>query len=107
MKRKSQQYYEARAKVAKALAHPTRLLILDTLKEKEMCVSELTDLVGADQSTVSKHLAILKGTGIVADRKEGTLSYYFLKCHCIEPFFGCMESVLRENLKAQRLTIKE
>jgi len=55
MKRKprySKQRYEARAAIAKALAHPTRLIMLEALEGNEMCVCDLTDLVGADQSTV-------------------------------------------------------
>jgi ArsR family transcriptional regulator len=87
--------------VAKALAHPTRLLILDALKEKEWCVCELTELVGADQSTVSKHLAILKNAGIVEDRKEGSMNLYRLRILCLDGFFGCMESVLKEDLRAR------
>ena len=102
MKRTSPQFYEARAKVAKALAHPTRLMLLDALNEKEMCVYDLTRLVGADQSTVSKHIAILKDAGLVAGRKEGSMSYYRVGCSCLGRFFSCIESVLKDNLKAQR-----
>lgn len=98
--------YEARAKVAKALAHPTRLLLLDALSEKEMCVCDLTELVGADQSTVSKHLAILKEVGLVIGRKERSMNYYRVSCKCLEGFFGCIESVLRDNLKAQRAAVR-
>ena len=101
MKLKTRQQYEGRAKIAKALAHPSRLLILDALQEKETCVCELTDLVGADQSTVSKHLAILKNIGLVADRKAGSTCYYRVTCTCLGGFFGCIESVLKANLEAQ------
>jgi ArsR family transcriptional regulator len=51
------------------MAHPSRLLMLDFLQEQEMCVSELTEEVEADQSTVSKHLAILKDVGLADVRK--------------------------------------
>ena len=102
MKLKPRQLYEARAKVAKALAHPSRLLMLDALAEKEMCVCDLTDLVGADQSTVSKHLAVLKNAGIVADRKEGVMIYYRLKVGCLRGFWTCVEGVLKQNLKEQQ-----
>jgi len=102
MQAKPRQLYEARAKVAKALAHPSRLLMLDALGEKELCVCELTDLVGSDQSTVSKHLAVLKNAGIVADRKEGVLIYYRLKVSCLRGFWSCIEGVLRQNLKEQQ-----
>ncbi len=64
--------YEARARIAKALAHPSRLLILDALRQGELCVCELTPLVGADQSTVSKHLAVLRQAGLTVKRE---LSY--------------------------------
>ena len=99
------QRYEARARIAKALAHPSRLLMLDALAERELCVCELTDLVGADQSTVSKHLAVLKNAGIVADRKEGAMTMYSLRCQCLQGFWECVETLLRENLKAQQAAI--
>lgn len=106
MRRQSQQLYEARAKVAKALAHPSRLLILDALAEKAMCVCELTELVGADQSTVSKHLAVLKNAGIVADRKDGVMTYYSLKVACLRGFWTCVEGVLKQNLKEQQALLE-
>ena len=101
MKAKPIQHYEVRAAVAKALAHPSRLLMLDALAEKEMCVCDLTELVGADQSTVSKHLAVLKHAGIVEVRKEGVMTFYSMKIQCLEGFWKCVESVLRQNLKDQ------
>lgn len=101
MKPKSPQFYAARARIAKALAHPSRLLILDALQEEERCVCELTELVGADQSTVSKHLAVLKQAGLVEDRKEGVMTFYRPKVACLEGFWRCIESVLKENIKCQ------
>ncbi len=106
MKRKARQHYEARARIAKALSHPTRLLMLDALAENEMCVCDLTELVGADQSTVSKHLAVLKQAGIVADRKEGTMTFYGLKICCLEGFWECVESVLKNNVKEQQAALR-
>ena len=100
MNRRPTRQYEARARIAKALAHPSRLMMLDALREKERCVCELTELVGADQSTVSKHLSILKNAGLVDDRKAGSMSYYRLKVKCLEGFFGCIESVLQQNLRS-------
>lgn len=97
--------YEAWAEIAKALAHPTRLLMLDALKRKEACVCEMTELIGADQSTVSKHLAILKNAGLVECRKEGTLARYRVRCRCLTEFFECIESVLRQNVKAQQAAL--
>lgn len=96
------QLYEARARIAKALAHSSRLIMLDALRESELTVGELTRIVGADQSTVSKHLAILRDVGFIKLRREGTQSYYAVKCQCLDGFFGCIETVLRQNLAEQQ-----
>jgi ArsR family transcriptional regulator len=87
---------DARAKVMKALAHSTRLFIVDELSRGERCVSELTEKIGADVSTVSKHLSVLKGAGIVLDDKRGVQVFYRLRVPCILNFFGCVEAVLEE-----------
>jgi len=105
MKTNSREFYEARAHIAKALAHPSRLLILDALKEGDRCVCELTELVGSDQSTVSKHLALLKNAGLVKVRKEGVMVYYGNRCKCLGGFFECIESVLKDNIDAQKKTL--
>jgi len=68
MDAKSLAKYEARANILKAMAHPTRLFIVDELsRHGERCVRELTEMVGVDRSTVCRQLAILKGVGIVED----------------------------------------
>lgn len=77
-----------RARIIRALAHPSRLLILDELLSNgERCVCELTRLVGADISTVSRHLAVLRTAGLLVDEKRGLKVYYRLKhpeaCHLI------------------------
>jgi len=87
--------YEMRARVLKALAHPTRLFLVDELARGERCVCELTDRVGADMSTVSKHLALLKAAGLVQDEKRGLQVFYRLRCPCVTRFFGCIEAVLK------------
>ncbi len=92
--------YEARAAILKALAHPARLMIVDELAQHgQRCVCELTELVGTDLSTVSRHLALLKAAGIVESQKRGTAVYYRLRVCCIEGFFDCVESVLKANAR--------
>jgi DNA-binding transcriptional ArsR family regulator len=98
--------FEAKAKIIKAMAHPTRLFIVDQLSRKEWCVCELKDMIGADMSTVSKHLSILKSAGIVQDEKRGTMVFYSLKMPCILNFFGCVESVIKSTAKLQMELIK-
>ena len=71
MKRMVKPQHEARAKIIKAMAHPSRLFIIEELNKKERCVGELTEMIGADASTVSKHLSVLKNAGLVFDEKRG------------------------------------
>jgi ArsR family transcriptional regulator len=100
MDNKTQIRYQARAKVIKALAHPTRLFIVDQISKEERCVCDLTEMVGADMSTVSKHLSVLKQAGIVADEKRGLMVFYRLRVPCILNLFGCIEGVLKSNAEA-------
>lgn len=89
--------YQLRATITKALAHPSRLLIIDELARGERCVCELTELVGADISTVSKHLSVLKRAGIVQDDKRGLQVFYRLRVPCILKFLDCVEAVIEEK----------
>ena len=92
---KTRSRYEARVRVVKAMAHPTRMFIVDELSRvDERCVCELTEMIGDDISTVSKHLSILKNAGIVADDRRGNQVFYRLRVPCILDFFRCVESVL-------------
>ena len=88
------QLLEARADVFKALAHPSRLAIIDTLAGGERCVCELNETVEADMSTVSRHLAVLRNAGILSREKRGNQVFYKLECPCITSFYGCVESVI-------------
>lgn len=99
-------HYASRANILKALSHPTRLYIVDRLAEKEHCVCELTDLIGADTSTVSKHLSVLKNAGIVADEKRGLQVFYSLKVPCILNFFGCIEETIKVNVRQQTVAMR-
>jgi DNA-binding transcriptional ArsR family regulator len=60
----------------RALSEPTRIKLLDRLREREATVLELTELIGTTQQNVSKHLGVLQRTGIVARRKQGNFVYY-------------------------------
>ena len=80
MNAKTQAKYDARARIIKAMAHPTRLFIVDELaRSGPRCVCELTEMVGVDMSTVSRHLAMLKKAGIIEDQKRGAQVYYSLR----------------------------
>ena len=61
-------------------------------------MGELVELVGSDQSTVSKHLAVLRSHGIVEDRREGSYVHYKLVTPCVLNFFSCAAEVLELRL---------
>jgi DNA-binding transcriptional ArsR family regulator len=86
--------YRKRARIIKAMAHPSRLMMLEALADGERCVCALQKLVGADISTVSKHLSVMKAAGLVEARKEGLWMHYSLRVPCILDFMNCVEAVL-------------
>jgi len=102
MDAKTQARLEARAQIIKAMAHPTRLFIVEQLAEGERCVCELTEMIGSDMSTVSKHLSLLKSAGIVQDDRRGSQVFYELRVKCVLNFFQCVESVIQCNVELQR-----
>jgi len=101
MNKQTRARFEARAKIIKAMAHPTRLFIIEELSSGERCVCELTEMIGADVSTISKHLTVMKNAGIVRDEKRGSQVFYTLRVACIINFFQCVEAVLKNTAEEQ------
>lgn len=101
MDARTQARIEARSRVFKALSHPSRLYMVDVLSHGERCVCELTEMVGADMSTVSKHLSLLRAAGIVAVEKRGLQVFYRLKMPCILHFFDCASEVMAHSAREQ------
>jgi ArsR family transcriptional regulator len=66
------------ARLFHALSDPTRIEILERLRNGERCVCQLTDVLEAAQSRLSFHLKTLREAGLVTDRKEGRWVYYTL-----------------------------
>ncbi len=96
----------AKAKILKALGHPTRLFIVEELAKGEKCVCEFVGPVGADFSTISKHLSVLKEAGIIEDEKRGLKVFYRLRVPCIVKFIGCIEEALKSHIAKQASMLK-
>jgi len=94
---KEKDIFRKQAQLLKALANEARLKIVDRLAKGECSVSELTEVIGLDPSTVSKHLALLRAHGIVRDRRDGNVVYYKLLTPCVLNFFACATQVLKER----------
>jgi ArsR family transcriptional regulator len=89
--------FRRQARVIKAVANEARLMIVYRLKDGECSAGNLTELVGLDPSTVSKHLSVLRAAGIVDDRRDGSAVYYRLLTPCILAIFTCAARVIRER----------
>lgn len=76
-----------------ALSDPTRLEIMERLKEGERCVCDLTDVMKTAQSRLSFHLKVLKDAGLIADRPEGRWIYYSLNQEALEELEAVVESL--------------
>lgn len=97
MKTQIQKKYKNRSEIMKALAHSTRLFIIDFLASGEKCVCEIVEQVGVDTSTISKHLLVMKNAGLVEDEKRGLNVYYKLICPCVNELFSCLESLCKKD----------
>jgi ArsR family transcriptional regulator, virulence genes transcriptional regulator len=90
--------YELQAEISKTLAHPLRLALLHTLKHGEKTVNDLTRTLGASQSNISQHLAIMRQRQIVKTRKAGSTVYYRVASPKISQACDMVRDVLLEQL---------
>ena len=81
----------------KALAHPTRLRILEFLRDGEHCVCELTDQLDLVQANVSQHLAVMKRQDIISSRKEGTSMIYSVTYPEVYTLLDGVKEVLKQQ----------
>ncbi len=100
------EFYQLHAHLCKALAHPTRLLIIDELRYGPRSVSELVERIGLRQSNLSQHLGILREQRLVVARREGQVVYYSLRDPRVTKAFDLLRQVLRSVLKeGERLAV--
>ncbi|MDP9357141.1 MAG: metalloregulator ArsR/SmtB family transcription factor [Chloroflexota bacterium] len=83
-----------KAKLFRGLADPSRLAILEALRDGEQTVSKLVVATGLSQPNVSAHLACLKGCGLVTSRQEGRYVYYQVADARMEEVFRAVEGIL-------------
>jgi len=98
--------YEKQAEIAKAVAHPVRVAIIDFLKDGEQCVCDIADRVGSERSNVSRHLSVMVRAGVLECRKEGLKVIYKLRTPCILDFFSCVTDVIRQQAKESQRLLK-
>ena len=94
--------FEKQAEIAKAVAHPLRIAVVNFLKDGEQCVCDIAEHVGAERSNVSRHLSVMVNAGVLEYRKEGLKVLYKLKCVCILDFFSCVTAVLKQQAEENK-----
>ena len=89
----------------RVLGDPTRIKLLDRLREGEASVLDLTDLIGTTQQNISKHLGVLHRAGIVARRKRGNFAYYSIMDEGVFELCEAVCGSLQEHLESRRHVI--
>ncbi len=91
--------YEKQAEIAKAIAHPLRIAVIDFLRDGEKCVCDIAEHVESERSNVSRHFAVMVNAGVLSCRKEGLKVFYCLRTPCVVDFLGCTTRVLKCHAK--------
>ncbi len=90
---------EMQAAILKGLAHPTRVKIVEMLRDGERCVCELMEELALEQSNVSQHLAVLKKLGVLGSRKDGLKMMYWVRHPQIFEVLDLLRVVLNRQTK--------
>ncbi len=91
--------FERQAEIAKAVAHPLRVAVIDFLKDGERCVCQIAEHLGSERSNVSRHLSVMVGAGVLTCRKEGLKVFYALRTPCVAEFLACATRVVKHQAK--------
>ncbi len=102
----SNELYQLQADVCKAIAHPTRIEILQLLREGERCVCEIFPALKIEQPNVSRHLSVLKKAGILSSRKEGLKVIYMVNDQRIYEVLDLVTEILRGQLDSRQSALK-
>jgi DNA-binding transcriptional ArsR family regulator len=91
-----------KADLFKALAHPTRIMILDALRDGEAPVGVLGERLGVEQSSLSQHLSALRASGLVRTRREGTSIFYDVADPAIWELLDAARDIYERQLRANQ-----
>lgn len=97
---------EFRAEILKALAQPTRLKIIDFLRDGERCVCEIFPAIGEEQSNTSRHLNMMLAAGVLSRRKDGLKIYYAIKHPEILTVMDIVTDVVKEEIYGRHSLLK-
>ena len=96
------EFFPYYADILKALAQPHRLEIIHLLRDREMCVNDMCEMIDLPQANISQHLSILREAGVVTKRREGKQMYYKLAHKNVIKACDLMKEVLVRQYKQAR-----
>ena len=96
----------ARAEILKAVAQPTRLKIIELLRDGERCVCEIFPAIDEEQSNTSRHLNVMQNCGILAKRKEGIKVLYRLKHPEVLVILDLASAILKKEISGKSVIFK-
>jgi ArsR family transcriptional regulator len=88
-----------KADIFQALAHPTRIAIIDLLAQGELSAGELIEKLGKEQANISQHLSVLRSKGLVLNRKAGNQVFYSVRDPIIIKVLALMRRYFQKHLK--------
>ena len=97
---------EFRAEILKALAQPTRLKIIDFLRDGERCVCEIFPAIGEEQSNTSRHLNMMLAAGVLSRRKEGLKIFYAIKHPEILEIVDIVTWIVKQEIAGRHKLLK-
>ena len=97
---------EYRAEILKAIAQPTRLKIIDFLRDGERCVCEIFPAIREEQSNTSRHLNMMLSTGVLSRRKDGLKIYYAIKHPEIIEVIDIVTNVVKQDIYGRHNLLK-
>ena len=89
-----------RAEILKAIAHPTRIEILEILRRGEECVCRICPALAGSQPNTSKHLATMKKAGLLDSRQEGTMTFYWVVDTRVYEVLELVDQMMRRERRA-------
>ncbi|MBI3961178.1 MAG: winged helix-turn-helix transcriptional regulator [Deinococcus sp.] len=98
--------YRCHADMCKVFSHPTRLAILNTLREQEMTVSDLADRLAVTVGNLSQHLNMMKQRRVLVSRKSGNNVYYQLANPKMLQAFDLIREILLEQLQRESILVR-
>lgn len=97
---------ELRAEILKALAQPTRLKIIDFLRDGERCVCEIFPAIAEEQSNTSRHLSMMLSAGVLSRRKDGLKIYYKIKQPEVLQIVDIVTQIVKQEISVRHDLLK-